>query len=278
MTRGEQQEARRVLRRLCEPGSFLRVLDKGKEAGYGIFVKRNRWSKSVMKLGAPTFALFCREDLLEAQDGERYGPSLAARALYRRLSAPEAHESERFAAQHQWRAQTQDGVRRNLAQTPLEWLKARQAQTRASGWRLTEEEFAAGERLARDYEASGLRVRMTMDWERPVVQESGGGGRDAVPARMLDARARLSAALKFVGPSLQSILLAACCDLCGLEEIESRFGWPRRSAKLVLKIALAQLALFYKAGCRQRADALDHGAEAVGALRGEMLAQPETGK
>ena len=275
MTRGEQQEVRRVLRRLCEPGSFLRRLPPGKQSGYGLFVKRNRWRKAVLKMAPPSFALFRREGLLAEEAEERYGASLAARALYRRLTA-EGSATERFAAQHQWRVEIEHGARRNLAQTPLDWLKARQANARKTGWGLTEEEFAAGERLQRDYDASGMRTRMTMDWERPVVQA---GRRDAaVPDCMLDARSRLRAALQFVGPSLQTILLAVCCDLCGLEEIESRFGWPRRSAKLVLKIALAQLALFYKTRRGQRANALHHGAKPVGALRGEMVGEPQTGE
>src|SRR6185295_8348652 len=92
------------------------------------------------------------------------------------------------------------------------------------------------------------------------------------------------------------------------QEVERDRGWPRRSAKLVLRIGLEQLAQHYglapvargraTAEVRQwmddearpsvfgcslrrdqraglRADAVDHGDEAVGALRGEMLAQPQ---
>ncbi|MCY4504562.1 MAG: DUF6456 domain-containing protein [Hyphomicrobiales bacterium] len=275
MTRGEEQEVRRVLRRLTEPGSFLRALAPDKKSRYGLFVKRNRWKKAVMTVEGADFVLFRREGLLEQHADERYGASEAARALYRRLTAA-GSQTERFAAQHQWRVETEHGARRNLAQTPLDWLKARQARTRKAGWSLTEDEFAAGERLARDYDASGMRTRMTMDWERPVVQA--GRHNAGVPDCMLDARTRLRAALNFVGPSLQSILLAVCCDLCGLEEIESRFGWPRRSAKLVLKIALAQLVLFYKTGRRERANPLHHGAEPVGALRREVVGESQTGE
>jgi hypothetical protein len=34
----------------------------------------------------------------------------------------------------------------------------------------------------------------------------------------------------------------ACLEDEGLEAIERSFGWPQRSAKLALKLALAQLA------------------------------------
>ena len=62
------------------------------------------------------------------------------------------------------------------------------------------------------------------------------------------ARARVAAALCAVGPEFENILLDTCCFLLGVEESESRYGWPRRSAKLVLKLALSALARHYSGG------------------------------
>ena len=59
-------------------------------------------------------------------------------------------------------------------------------------------------------------------------------GRGAVPVRAVD-----------VGPGLDDILLRVCCLSWGLEAAERELNWPRRSARLVLRIALERLAAHY---------------------------------
>ena len=48
-----------------------------------------------------------------------------------------------------------------------------------------------------------------------------------------------------MGPGLSDILLETCCYLTGIEQAERALGWPQRSAKIVLKIALDRLAVHY---------------------------------
>jgi len=51
--------------------------------------------------------------------------------------------------------------------------------------------------------------------------------------------------MKAAGPTLSDLLFDVCCHLMGLEDAESGFGWPRRTGKIVLVIALDRLAAHY---------------------------------
>src|SRR5690606_35877934 len=61
----------------------------------------------------------------------------------------------------------------------------------------------------------------------------------------LAPRQRVEQALEPVGPDFAGVLLAVCCFLHGIEAAEKRGGFPERSGKVVLKLALNALGRHY---------------------------------
>lgn len=127
---------------------------------------------------------------------------------------------------------------------------------------------AAGERLRADFGFAQLGPRVTMDWSG--FGGAGGGpglGRggaaelsDAVAA----ARERVRRALTALGPELADVVLDVCCFEVGLEEVERARGWPVRSAKVVLTIALDRLAAHYGLSAEASGPAEPRGIRAWG--------------
>lgn len=113
---------------------------------------------------------------------------------------------------------------------------------------ISEEQLAAGERLRADFWFAQMTPRITADWSGV----GSGGGRRGAPGvgvelqdGVVAATERVRRALASVGPELAGVLIDVCCHLKGLEEAERRAGWPQRSGKVVLEIALTRLARHY---------------------------------
>lgn len=138
-------------------------------------------------------------------------------------------------------------VKVNAAESPLGWLHRRKGRNGAP--LISDEQFAAGERLRADFTRAGLMPRMTSNWApvaHRVKRRSGEpGGAAALLESAIAARARVNKALATVGPELADILVDVCCFLKGLTEIETAKDWPLRSGKLILQLALTRLARHY---------------------------------
>ncbi|MFS8035786.1 DUF6456 domain-containing protein [Xanthobacter sp. AM11] len=127
----------------------------------------------------------------------------------------------------------------NLAESPLAWLARRAGK---DGRALVDPtQFAAGERLRADFTRAQLTPRVTSRWS----EVSSGGSPDTFSDMVLAAKLRVSRALTAVGPELSGVLLDVCCFLKGLETVEREHGWPARTAKVVLCLALDRLAAHY---------------------------------
>jgi hypothetical protein len=106
-------------------------------------------------------------------------------------------------------------------------------------------QFAAGEKLRRDFTCAQLTPRMGVNWDAPVVSNSRGAGEGNISDIAMAARQRFNKALGAAGPALSDLLFDVCCHLASLEQVEDARGWARRSARVVLKIALDRLASHY---------------------------------
>lgn len=237
--------ARRALKRLSEPDAVLAITDAS-GAAYGVFPSGDRRRRPLGRLKKTDVARLCSDGALIGDDevGYRLTPAGVARVQREGNEGPEA-----FRGQHQdigaKAVMDNDGdiVQKtaNLAESPLAWLVRRGAPD--GGAFLAPHEFAAGERLRADYERSTLTARVTMRWED--TPRAPGRREYDPPAAAFSATNRINRALAEVGPGLDRVLRAVCCEGRGLDAVEQGFGWPRRSAKVVLKIALNRLAAHY---------------------------------
>lgn len=139
----------------------------------------------------------------------------------------------------------------NDEESPLAWLRKRKGKDGVA--LISETQFLAGERLRADFTFAQLGPRVTANWDAALGAT--GGGRRGGPGQaaetsddVLAAGERVQRALKAVGPELAGILIDVCCFLKGIEDAERSVGWPQRSGKVVLQIALSALARHYGMG------------------------------
>lgn len=128
----------------------------------------------------------------------------------------------------------------NLAESPLSWLRAR--------GHVTARQYDAGEALRRDYEISQLPPRVTMQWDAPPTGKVARGApsaNDPGEAQMA-AKRRFEEAMDALGPGLEDVAWRVLCAGEGLKSAEGALGWPARSAKLVLTLALDRLSDHYR--------------------------------
>ena len=125
----------------------------------------------------------------------------------------------------------------NLGESPLSWLHAR--------GHIDDRLFQAGEILRRDYERAQLSANVTMRWDPVRAKTTGDQGLSATE-RQVAAKQRFDGAIRTAGKGLEDVLWRVVCAGEGLPEAEKGLGWPARSGKLVLRIALDRVADYYR--------------------------------
>lgn len=184
-----------------------------------------------------------------ARNGDRVSVTPEGMAWLARAASS---AGDRFQAQHQDRsvraieiAGGREFATVNLRESPLAGLAQRK--DRDGRAFLSAAEVEAGERLRADYGFGQIAPRLGANWEAAVSggRRGGGNAKADLTDDALAARQRVDRAIDAVGPELAGILIDVCCFLKGLEQAEMERGWPRRSAKLMLKTALGALARHY---------------------------------
>lgn len=241
MTLGRTQE--RVLRFLTAGDARLEA------AAAGGTVLLDRGDHGVLAAGAADLKALMADGLVSID-----GQTIRLTESGRRRGRPDALATQ--ARDCRPAVLMRDGVREavavNVAELPLALLWRRKAKDGARF--LDAREFAAGERLRRDFTRGQMMPRLGVNWSAAGASGKQGGfgsGIGDLTDAALAARLRVEKALEGVGPELAGVLVDVCCFLKGLELVEAERGWPARSAKLLLKTALGALARHYEPAARK---------------------------
>lgn len=251
-SREVEREARRILPLLARTGAHA---VGARPAGGSVAVHlRAAQKRPTAIVGQAVFDEFRRTGWVQCSDDRTWRLSESGRNWLMRRSP----DGDGFADQH--RLVEERGVempgggwrraRVNAGEDPLGWLARRKG---PDGERfLSEEMVAAGERLRSDFTRAQLLTSTTTDWSR--LSRDGGGRRSGAGAGAgaceltevaLAARQRFERALTVLGGEAAGLVVDVCCFLIGLEHAESARGWPKRSAKIALRLCLGQLATHY---------------------------------
>jgi hypothetical protein len=232
------REARRVLRKLADAKARLVRSHDGRWA----VVQRGEARSGRVKTTAGMVACFRDRGWLEPGADDAL---LLLSAVGRAWLTGEWIGTDPYSAQHQLlrlRPMRDDSgeeisVVVNDGESPLGWLHARGT--------IDDIQLQAGERLRRDYTLAQLEPHVCIDLSAPVVLGSGSANAGFISDTALAAKQRFRKAMSAVGPGLSDLLFDVCCALKGLEAAEKAKGWPRRSGKVVLALALDRLAGHY---------------------------------
>lgn len=233
----ETQKPSRLLRHLSEPGAFGMVSPLGC-GRIGLYRSTGGTS-----LGAGYAPVQEADDLVAAGLACWTGTGKARRLNLAAEAPPERALSTR--------TMLVDGIEQSVLvddrESPLLWLHRRMGKDGRP--QISAAEFAAGERFRADLTLAQMLPRVTMNWDAAFAPAPADRSPSRDPAGASDtalaARQRVRRACDRLGPDLSGLAIDICGFLKGLDQVERERGWPARSAKIVLRLALSGLAAHY---------------------------------
>lgn len=247
------QEAKRVLLRLCEPGAVMAV---AREMETAVIVRETPDGEQlrtalVEREIAQALAL---KDWINCPDTSgrvsRYFITNAGRAALRALTAQSENAAVGFSdarspmkgmpAWDHGEIDAGDRLKTPAIESPLIGLSRRRDKDGQPF--LPRDLVAAGERLREDFELAKMGCQIAKDVTDFMAQQPSKDG----PRGASDGHLRVQAALSDLGVGLMDVAFHCCCLLEGLENTEKTMGWSARSGKIVLRIALQRLKRHYE--------------------------------
>ncbi len=246
------QEAKRVLLRLCEPGAVMAV---AREMETAVIVRETADGEQLRTavVDRDIAQAIALKDWISCPDTtgrvSRYFITNAGRAALRALTARSENAAFGFADVRSpmkgaaaWDLGDFEGARRPrppAVESPLVGLSRRR--DREGQPFLPRDLVAAGERLREDFELAKMGRQIAKDVTDFMAQTPSKDGPSGAAAGHL----RVQAALGDLGAGLMDVAFHCCCLLEGLEQTEKSMGWSARSGKIVLRIALQRLKRHY---------------------------------
>lgn len=224
---GARRPAPRFVKALCTAGQGVIAPDGG--ASVALRGRSVRLGSEELKALEAQGVIACSAGICR--------PTPQSRTFLRRVIAA----SGDFADQHRIMVDKKGEPPRNLAGSALLRL------TGASGAKafLSPSQIAAAERVCRWAERARLTKRTTMSYS-PKTADKGAPARGAELSDMaIDARTQLNQLYETLPRDCADTIIDLCVFDKGLQEIETGRGWPRRSAKLVLRIGLERLSVLW---------------------------------
>ncbi|MDC0737100.1 DUF6456 domain-containing protein [Cognatishimia sp. SS12] len=245
--------AREVLSKLNQPSAVLAVavdMEKGVVVRDGADGVPERMAV-VDRAIAQALAL---KDWISCQTAariSRYEITPAGRDALAQLLAAGANVALRDAAD----AAAATSVRFHSQESPLTVL-ARHRDREGKPF-ISRDLVAAGERLREDFELAQMNGVFAADicgWLAETRASRDTSADHTAGHQVQNAADRLHRAFETLGEGLADVALRCCCYQEGLEQAERSLGWPARSGKVVLRIALARLAAHYQAARQEQGD------------------------
>lgn len=236
----------RALLRLAGAGAVLRR--DLKRDDFVVLPHGDRRRRPMARLSPAAVRQLEAEGALQAAGADAYALSAAGHARARRAAA---FADERYLAQHAEITQREvidedSRLHRTRALQSSVSLRRLAALRDAGGkpW-LSHAEWTAAQWLHDHWQSGQKGLVRASDWTAPPLGSTPRGPSNAQEralAARCDARRRVEEALDALAPPLRRVIERACLQEDGLEAIERRNGWPPRSAKVALKLGLAQLS------------------------------------